>query len=162
MDHYERTTPYSHRYAPEFVEPDYDPEERLPQNCDGTPLDPALLTQIGNDSIFYWAHIYFRFLEPKSMTDLPQLLKLLRRYQFFRMIGFARLPIRCNTGVSTLATKLCRMDATKGWAAKTIGLPLHKVVSYELYPRAIDLPTYHDLAEEEMDRVIGHVRKFFA
>jgi dTDP-4-amino-4,6-dideoxygalactose transaminase len=36
------------------------------------------------------------------------------------------------------------------------------VLSYELYPRAINLPTYHDVAEEEMDRVIGHVRKFFA
>jgi tetratricopeptide (TPR) repeat protein len=102
VDHYERITQYSHRYAPEFVEPDYDSEERLPQNCDGTPLDPALLTQIGNDRIFYWAHIYFRFPEPKAVTDLPQLLKLLRRYQFFRIIGFARLPIRCNTSVSTL------------------------------------------------------------
>lgn len=35
------------------------------------------------------------------------------------------------------------------------------VVSYELYKRAINLPTYHDLSEIEMDRVIRLVRKCF-
>ncbi len=35
------------------------------------------------------------------------------------------------------------------------------VVSYGLYERAINLPTYHDLTEEEMDRVISHVRACF-
>ena len=42
-------------------------------------------------------------------------------------------------------------------------LPMFKnksgnIVSYGLYQRAINLPTYHDLAEVEMERVIGHVR----
>jgi perosamine synthetase len=32
-------------------------------------------------------------------------------------------------------------------------------VSYGLFPRAINLPSYHDLSIEEMDRVIGSVRK---
>jgi perosamine synthetase len=32
------------------------------------------------------------------------------------------------------------------------------VVSYGLYPRAVNLPSYHDLTEEEMDRVIACVR----
>lgn len=35
------------------------------------------------------------------------------------------------------------------------------VVSYGLYPRAVNLPTYHDLSEEEMERVIRAVRKIF-
>jgi perosamine synthetase len=34
-------------------------------------------------------------------------------------------------------------------------------VSYGLYKRAINLPTYHDLTEEEMDRIINHVRACF-
>lgn len=33
------------------------------------------------------------------------------------------------------------------------------VVSYGLYPRAINLPSYHDLTEAQMDRVIGHIRR---
>ena len=45
-------------------------------------------------------------------------------------------------------------------------LPMFKsmpdnVVSYELYDRAINLPTYHDLTEMEMDRVISLIRKCF-
>ncbi|TRZ87849.1 MAG: DegT/DnrJ/EryC1/StrS aminotransferase family protein [Methanosarcinales archaeon] len=45
-------------------------------------------------------------------------------------------------------------------------LPMFKkkpanAVSYGLYERAINLPTYHDLTEEEMDRVINIVRKCF-
>jgi perosamine synthetase len=32
------------------------------------------------------------------------------------------------------------------------------IVSYRLYERAINLPTYHDLTENEMDRVVSHVR----
>jgi perosamine synthetase len=44
-------------------------------------------------------------------------------------------------------------------------LPMFKikeenVVSYSLYKRAINLPTYHDLTEAEMERVVGHVRNF--
>ena len=35
------------------------------------------------------------------------------------------------------------------------------VVSYGLFPRAVNLPTYHDLTEAEMDRVIHHVRHSF-
>jgi perosamine synthetase len=34
-------------------------------------------------------------------------------------------------------------------------------ISYGLYNRAINLPTYHDLSEKEMDRVITIVRKHF-
>ncbi len=32
------------------------------------------------------------------------------------------------------------------------------IVSYGIYERAINLPTYHDLTESEMDRVMAHVR----
>lgn len=32
------------------------------------------------------------------------------------------------------------------------------IVSYGLHERAINLPTYHDLMESEMDRVVAHVR----
>ena len=33
------------------------------------------------------------------------------------------------------------------------------VVSYRLYKRAVNLPTYHDLTESEMDRVITLIHK---
>ncbi len=36
------------------------------------------------------------------------------------------------------------------------------VVSYGLYERAINLPTYHDLTEHEMDRTIGHIKRQLA
>lgn len=35
------------------------------------------------------------------------------------------------------------------------------VVSYRIYERAINLPTYHDLSEAEMDRVIRIIKTFF-
>ena len=43
-------------------------------------------------------------------------------------------------------------------------LPMFKdqpehVTSYELYKRAINLPSYHDLSEAEMDRVITTINK---
>jgi perosamine synthetase len=34
-------------------------------------------------------------------------------------------------------------------------------VSYDLHERAINLPTYHDITKQEMDRVIRHVRTYF-
>ena len=34
-------------------------------------------------------------------------------------------------------------------------------VSHNLYKRAINLPSYHDITEQEMDRVIHHVRACF-
>ena len=36
---------------------------------------------------------------------------------------------------------------------------LENRVSYDLFPRAINLPTYHDLTEEDMDRVVRVVSK---
>jgi perosamine synthetase len=36
------------------------------------------------------------------------------------------------------------------------------IVSYGLYERAINLPTYHDLSEPEMDRVVAHVREYLS
>ena len=36
------------------------------------------------------------------------------------------------------------------------------IISYGLYPRAVNLPTYHDLTEQEMDRVIACVRRALA
>ena len=45
-------------------------------------------------------------------------------------------------------------------------LPMFKqkvenVVSYNLYQRAVNLPTYHDLNEMEMDRVVGIIKNLF-
>lgn len=34
-------------------------------------------------------------------------------------------------------------------------------VSYELYPKALNLPSYHDLSEDDMDRVVAVVREAF-
>lgn len=35
------------------------------------------------------------------------------------------------------------------------------IVSYGLYERAINLPTYHDLTDKDMDRVIEHINRHF-
>jgi len=45
-------------------------------------------------------------------------------------------------------------------------LPMFKprpenTVSYGLHERAVNLPSYHDITEQEMDRVIHHVRAYF-
>ena len=37
---------------------------------------------------------------------------------------------------------------------------VENTVSYGLYRRAINLPTYHDLTESEMMRVVQHIRRF--
>ena len=34
-------------------------------------------------------------------------------------------------------------------------------VSHSLYARGFNLPTYHDLTDDEIDRVVGHVRRHF-
>jgi perosamine synthetase len=34
-------------------------------------------------------------------------------------------------------------------------------VSHDLHQRAINLPSYHDITEQEMDRVIHHVHTYF-
>jgi perosamine synthetase len=36
---------------------------------------------------------------------------------------------------------------------------VENTVSYGLFERAINLPTYHDLTDKEMDRVVSHIRK---
>lgn len=36
------------------------------------------------------------------------------------------------------------------------------VISYGLYKRAINLPSYHDLTEKEMDRVISIIKNFLS
>lgn len=44
------------------------------------------------------------------------------------------------------------------------GLPMFEtkpenIHSYDLYSRALNLPSYHDLTEQEMDRVVEHIRQ---
>jgi hypothetical protein len=62
-DHFELITPYSHRYAPEFIEPHSLSDERLPWQPDGTPFDPFTLTHIEGSEI---SHLYF----PPSARDI--------------------------------------------------------------------------------------------
>jgi tetratricopeptide (TPR) repeat protein len=66
--HFERIMPYSHLYAPEFVEPDYAKGERLPNGPDGRPCDPLTPTPLdviaGIGRVVYWWHLYI--LEPKD------------------------------------------------------------------------------------------------
>jgi tetratricopeptide (TPR) repeat protein len=102
LDHFELITPYSHRYAPEFVEPDYHSDEMLPRLQDGTPFDPLALTRIDGGEIYYWAHLYFRFAEgsPASVTELQKLGKYRR---LFPRLGLARSGIECSRTESALA-----------------------------------------------------------
>jgi tetratricopeptide (TPR) repeat protein len=66
--HFERIMPYSHLYAPEFVEPDYTKGERLPNGPDGRPCDPLTATPLdvikGVGRVVYWWHLYI--LEPND------------------------------------------------------------------------------------------------
>lgn len=80
LDHFERITRYSHRYAAEFIEPDYAPDERLPQHPDGSPFDPSALTPIadGANPTFYFAHLYFRFSADGGTMNVDQLKQLIK------------------------------------------------------------------------------------
>jgi tetratricopeptide (TPR) repeat protein len=102
VDHFELITPYSHRYAAEFVEPDYHADEMLPRLQDGTPFDPLALTRIDGDEIYYWAHLYFRFAKgiPPTLIDLQKLLE--NRRPFF-MQGRTRSAVQCSPTRSALA-----------------------------------------------------------
>ena len=69
--HYERLMPYSHRYAAEFVEPDYAPAERLPADRDGLPCSPLVPTPVADSragTIWYWWHLYF-LVPPPTAAD---------------------------------------------------------------------------------------------
>ena len=103
LDHYERITTYSHRYAAEFIEPDYKTNELLPRRADGAPLDPAVFTRLGqHDShIFYFAHLYFHLPNVDKALDIVELRKALPRRPLLRFFGQAR-QIRCSPRPSAL------------------------------------------------------------
>jgi tetratricopeptide (TPR) repeat protein len=69
-EHFERIMPYSHLYAAEFVDPDYDDHERLPVGVDGRPCDPVIATPVseipGVGTIFYWWHLYVLLREGEA------------------------------------------------------------------------------------------------
>jgi tetratricopeptide (TPR) repeat protein len=103
-DHYERITRYSHRYAQEFVEPDYEPDELLPTHPDGTYFDPAVLTRINGDQtgLFYFSHLYFQLAQRSGVIEVAQLSQALRRQWLLRRFGFGRL-IRCAASPAELS-----------------------------------------------------------
>ncbi len=73
-EHFERIMPYSHLYAAEFVEPDYEEHEKLPAGADGQPCDPLLATKVDEipmaGAIFYWWHLYFLVPKDEPRPDL--------------------------------------------------------------------------------------------
>lgn len=77
LDHFERIMRYSHRYAAEFIEPDYADDERLPRSPDGVPFDPFVLTPVNNGKgrAFYFAHLYFGFPDGSETIDVAQLIQ---------------------------------------------------------------------------------------
>jgi tetratricopeptide (TPR) repeat protein len=104
LDHFELITTYSHRYAAEFIEPDYGPDELLPRNPDGTSFDPSEMTRINGGEIFYWAHLYFH-LKQANATNVIELRKLLSRHRPIPLLWLARTPIRCSQTKGALKSR---------------------------------------------------------
>src|SRR5205823_1169474 len=61
LDQYSSILDYSHRYASEYIEPSWEPHERLPRDNAGRALDPARMSPVsdGGNRRFYWCHLYF-------------------------------------------------------------------------------------------------------
>lgn len=94
-DHFERITSYSHRYPPEFIEPDYEPDERLPRRPDGTTLDPFALTHVDSARCAYFAHLFLDLPPGSELADLIQLARRTERHSIARIFGLAQ-RIRCS------------------------------------------------------------------
>ena len=93
-DHYDRMMAYAHRYAPEFLEPGYEPAERLPRRVDGTLLDPAEVTPVAAE-VYYWSHLYVRVPAATAPLTIETLRRLVAQSSSLR----ARLlgpPIACS------------------------------------------------------------------
>jgi tetratricopeptide (TPR) repeat protein len=99
LDHFERIMTYSHRYAPEFIEPDYEPDELAPRQSDGTLFDPFELSRIEGTEILYWAHLYFRVQRGLPLMRVTQLQKMLMGGP-----GTARRAMRCSQTKGALET----------------------------------------------------------
>lgn len=99
LDHFERIMIYSHRYAPEFIEPEYGPDEIAPREPDGTLFDPFELKRFEGTEILYWAHLYFRPKPGLSVTSANQLQEMLTRAP-----ATARRSIRCSQTKGALET----------------------------------------------------------
>jgi tetratricopeptide (TPR) repeat protein len=91
LDHFELITIYSHRYAPEFIEPEYEPDEMAPRQPDGMLFNPFEFKRIEGTEIHYWAHLYFRLKRGLTVANVAQLQKMLTRG-----LGTARRSIRCS------------------------------------------------------------------
>jgi tetratricopeptide (TPR) repeat protein len=99
LDHFELITTYSHRYAPEFIEPEYESDEMAPRQPDGMPFDPFEFKRIEGTEILYWAHLYFRVERGLTVASVIELQKLL-----LRGLGTARRSIRCSQTKGALET----------------------------------------------------------
>ena len=123
-----------------------------------------------------------------QMERINELIDGKRRVFQYYAKGLAKLPVSMNpepagtvngfwmpTIVVNDGVPFNRDALLKAFSAKSIDgrvffwplstLPMFEarpanIVSYGLYERAVNLPTYHDLTETEMDRVIDTVRDF--
>ena len=104
LDHFKRITPYSHRYAAEFVEPEYQADELLPRLANGMIADPSTPVRIDghNGNIAYWAHLYFEVAQTQPIADVVRLAKAISNRSFFAVFGLGR-RIRCATSPPKLA-----------------------------------------------------------
>jgi tetratricopeptide (TPR) repeat protein len=104
-EHFERITTYSHRYAPEYIEPDYSADELLPRQADGTPVDPAAPTAIA-ENVIYWGHIYFEGAKVDSLANVIAAAQAIAKDSFLGRILRRRTlqrRIRCAIVPAALA-----------------------------------------------------------
>jgi tetratricopeptide (TPR) repeat protein len=97
--HFERVMAYSHLYAPQFVEPNYDERERLPNGPDGRPVDPLMATPVdwiaGVGRVLYWWHLYIleRDDAPRASVE-----RSLRRWVALGVVRRRLLGVRAKFG----------------------------------------------------------------
>jgi len=79
MHHYQQALPYSHRYAPELVPPDFEAAELPPKTEDSVPLNPLAPTllpdPVAGYPTMYFLHLYFRLSQEQEYEEIIELVR---------------------------------------------------------------------------------------
>ena len=115
MNEYDRVMSYSHRHAPEFIEPNFDHDELLPRDPGGASLDPLVPTVVAQSddaTAVYFLHLYFSTSNAAPDTLPDDLLATLRR----SLINRRRARMACP--IETCAPSLAGLPKFSGVAAR--------------------------------------------
>lgn len=121
MAEFERVISYSHRYAPEFIEPDFDHGELLPTGHDDQPLDPLRPTVVAatdGASAVYFLHLYFRVLRSADRSPAEAVIAAIRRGRISharsRLLDSSNQPIdACSPRLADLGKLVAETPASR-------------------------------------------------